>query len=332
MKTIVRKFLFLPCPILLLALLSGLASIRVEAEEITTASLHQREAVESVVAVVNQTVITKTQLLDKIHRELYNAGIIPSDPFLRLGKRFLEDLIDEEILYEQAEKENIAAPPEIIDESTDRFLKKVENLFPDEQSFLRHIHDMGLGYIDFKKKIQKWEEREYCIDSLVSNNISILEKDVQEYINQLKREGKPGARYRLSHLFLKFPEDAEDREKEAIENRALEILAQIQGGADFTRLVRQYSEDEATRKRGGDLGSVEEGAFDKAIEQSVKNLKEGEISLPIRTDEGVHLVRLESRMDGRRLLFQERYKKERVRILEELRGAAIIRILGENLD
>jgi hypothetical protein len=332
MKITLRKSMFLPCPILLFALLLGLTSFQVEAEEITTASIHQRESVESVVAVVNQTVITKTQLLDKIHRELYSAGIIPSDPFLRLGRRFLEDLIDEELLYEQAEKEKFTAPPEILDESTDLFLKKVENLFPDEESFLRHIHAMGLGYSDFKKKIQKWEEREYCIDSLVSKNISILEKDVQEYIDQLKREGKPAARYRLSHLFLKFPEDAEDKEKEAIEKRALDLLAQIQGGADFTRLVRKYSEDEVTRKRGGDLGTVEEGGFDKAIDQAVKNLKEGDISMPIRTDGGVHLVRLESLVDGRRLLFQERYKKERARILEELRAAAIIRILGENLD
>ena len=332
MKITVRKSMFLSCPILLFALLLGLTSFQVEAEEITTASVHQREAVESVVAVVNQTVITKTQLIDKINRELFSAGIVPSDPFLRLGRRFLEDLVDEELLYEQAEKEKIDAPPEILDESTNRFLKNVENLFPDEESFLRHIHSRGLGYLDFKKKIQKWEEREYFIDALISKDISILEKDVQDYVEQLRREGKPTARYRLSHLFLRFPEDAEYKEKETIEKRALDLLVQIQGGADFTRLVRHYSEDEATRKRGGDLGAVEEGGFDKAIEQAVENLKEGEISLPIRTQAGVHLVRLESLVDDRRLLFQERYKKERARILEELRAAATVRILWENLE
>ena len=332
MKIIMKKSLPLPWSILLLSLLTAPLTFPSEAEEITTASVHQQKPVESVVAVVNQTVITKTQLLEKTSRELYSAGIVPSDTFLRLQRRFLEDLIDEEILYEQAEKEKIAPPSELIDESTDRFLKKVENLFPDEESFLRHIHTTGVGYADFKKRIQKWEEREYCNDSLISKNISILEKDVQEYVEQLKREGKPTVRYHLSHLFLKFPEAAEDKDKDIVEKRALDLLAQIQGGADFTRLVRKYSEDEATRKRGGDLGTVEQGGFDKTIEQAVKNLKEGDISMPILTDEGVHLVRLETRTDARRLLFQERYIKERARILEELRGAATIRILEKNLD
>ena len=286
---------------------------------------------ESAVAVVNDSIIARSQLEDKIRRELYLRGIIPSEPSSELRRRILDELVEDEILVSEARRKKIEAPPEVIDNFADRFVKYVESLFPDRDSFLRDVDTNYIDLVDFKKRARTWEERDYLINVLVSTNIIILEKDVQEYEKTLRSEGKSVLRYRLSQIFLKSPLNATEEEKETVVSRALDILRKIQNGADFSRMAKEYSEDDATRARGGDLGELEEGKFAAPIEAAIRDMKEGDVSLPIIAESGVHLIRLEQKSDARSLLFRKRFNEERKRILDELRKNAVIRIIDTHL-
>ena len=76
------------------------------------------------------------------------------------------------------------------------------------------------------------------------------------------------------------------------ENTAQTVLAQARQGADFAALARQYSEDEATRDQGGDLGFMPRGVMPAAFEQIAFALQPGQVSDVIRSDFGLHIVQM----------------------------------------
>lgn len=83
------------------------------------------------------------------------------------------------------------------------------------------------------------------------------------------------------------------------ENTAQAVLAQARQGADFAALARQYSEDQATREQGGDLGFVPRGVMPSAFEQAAFALQPGQVSDIIRSDFGLHIVQMVEIAQGR---------------------------------
>ena len=71
------------------------------------------------------------------------------------------------------------------------------------------------------------------------------------------------------------------------------IQKRLEAGESFADLAREYSIDTISAQDGGDLGYAGRGIYDKAFEEALFALEEGEISRPVRTSFGVHLIRLE---------------------------------------
>lgn len=74
--------------------------------------------------------------------------------------------------------------------------------------------------------------------------------------------------------------------------QAAAVKARLDAGEDFAELAKEFSADSGTVKKGGDLGFVDKDSFDPAFEQALFALHEGEVSEPVRTDFGVHLIKL----------------------------------------
>ncbi len=94
------------------------------------------------------------------------------------------------------------------------------------------------------------------------------------------------------------PED-----EQRVINKLKEIRQKILNGeATFEEMALKYSDDPNVQKDHGHLGTFQEGGFQiKEFEEAVKNLKEGEISEPFRTDFGYHIIRLNKRIQAREL-------------------------------
>ena len=90
----------------------------------------------------------------------------------------------------------------------------------------------------------------------------------------------------------KKPTDADEQE---ILNQLDEILDEIRGGRDFSEMAGTYSEDPMTAEKGGDLGFFGRGTMLQEFEDAVFSLGIGEISEPVRTEYGYHLIKLEER-------------------------------------
>jgi len=97
---------------------------------------------------------------------------------------------------------------------------------------------------------------------------------------------------RASHIFIAIPEDADNATVLEREKLAKSLLARAQGGEDFVKLAKEYSEDAGTRAEGGDLGFIGRDILPKPMEELVFSMRVGDIRGPVRADRGFHVIKL----------------------------------------
>jgi peptidyl-prolyl cis-trans isomerase D len=97
---------------------------------------------------------------------------------------------------------------------------------------------------------------------------------------------------RVREIFLALPEKATEASRRKVKQQAEELLKQVRQGKDFAQLARTSSQDEASRKRGGDLGAVKRGTKGEAWDKVAFDLAPGEVGLA-QTGKGYHLIKVE---------------------------------------
>lgn len=100
-----------------------------------------------------------------------------------------------------------------------------------------------------------------------------------------------GGERRVSHILIQVPEDAGEEQLQQARKQIRDIRQQLEQGADFAELAREYSEDPGSAEAGGDLGVLEPGMMVEPFEQAATRLAEGEVSEPVRTRFGLHLIK-----------------------------------------
>ncbi|KGM53931.1 molecular chaperone SurA [Lysobacter daejeonensis GH1-9] len=138
--------------------------------------------------------------------------------------------------------------------------------------------------------------------------------------------------YHARHILVRIDEDTtEAQAKSKIET----LRARIAGGADFAQVARDSSEDPSSKANGGDLGWFTEDQFGPDFGQPVAALADGQLSQPVRTQAGWHLIeRLETRQanvgdENRRAQMRETIGRRKLedewnRYLREMRGEAYV--------
>lgn len=128
----------------------------------------------------------------------------------------------------------------------------------------------------------------------VMQNSRVSEAEIDSFLAQAQKqgvqlpEGAPMRQYRAQHILLKA--DTENAAA-AAESSIRKIYAQARSGADFGTLARQYSQD-GSASAGGDLGWFGDGVMVPEFESAVHKLKPGQVSAPVRTQFGWHIVKL----------------------------------------
>ena len=112
------------------------------------------------------------------------------------------------------------------------------------------------------------------------------------YEDNPDRYRQPGSRS-VSHILLSVSPDAVDAQIDQVRRSASEIVARARGGESFASLAEVNSDDKGSAKRGGELGVIRPGTMVKPFEDAVFEMVEGEISEPVRTQYGFHVIRLD---------------------------------------
>jgi peptidyl-prolyl cis-trans isomerase D len=132
----------------------------------------------------------------------------------------------------------------------------------------------------------------------VAGDVPVSDDDVRAYYEAHKDEFTEPEQRRASHILFLVPEGSKPEADQAARKQAEETLKRLRAGESFAALAKQLSQDPGTKAKGGDLGYFGRGVMDKAFEASVFSLKKGEVSEPVRSAFGYHIIKLDDVKGG----------------------------------
>jgi len=160
-------------------------------------------------------------------------------------------------------------------------------------------------------------------DALPDSLISVSEEEVRAYYREHPDDFKKPPKVSLKYIAIPKVPSAADSAK--LRMRLDEIISELKSGADFAELAKEYSDDPGSADKGGDLGYFTRGTMVKAFEDAAFKLKVGEISAPVKTDFGWHIIKLEDRrrregkeeIRARHILLKDEPSRETLDLLEQ---------------
>jgi peptidyl-prolyl cis-trans isomerase D len=170
--------------------------------------------------------------------------------------------------------------------------KAVEQFYKDNPDRFRTPEQVSVDYI------------ELSVDDL-AKDIKVTEDALRERYQERAADFTTPEERRARHILIQVASDAPPAAVEAAKKKAEELLSRIRKGESFADLAKQVSQDPGSAKEGGDLGFFGRGVMDKAFEQAAFSLKVGEVSEPVRSTFGFHLIKLEAVRGGERKSFQQ---------------------------
>ncbi len=148
------------------------------------------------------------------------------------------------------------------------------------------------------------------------SEVTIADEEIKYYYDENQEEFKTPKTVEARHILIKADKDADSETVEKTRRKAFDIMMMAKGGKDFAELAKQYSEG-PSRDRGGYLGAFRKEAMVKPFADKAFSMKAGEISEPVRTRFGWHIIKVEKVNEASTLSFDEAEKKIQKKLTDE---------------
>ncbi len=256
----------------------------------------QARIIEQIITVIDGEPYTLTNLgsyaQKKMGRDFPTA---PLDKINASDREVLEQFITEKLLDAEIREAGIKVTDQDIDAYIDQIKQKNRLTDADLKTVLSREGQTLQGYrASVKAELEKGE----LINRAVRKKVNITNEDVERYYKLNSKSYRADDRARIRHILLSLSEKAAPEEIQAATAKGNQLYEQIAAGEDFGKMAQQHS-DGAGRESGGDIGWVNRGTLLKPIEDvAFDKLSVGQISRPVRSSMGLHLVKLESREMG----------------------------------
>jgi peptidyl-prolyl cis-trans isomerase SurA len=253
-----------------------------------------QQVLDGIVAIVDDDVILKSEVDQNAYLMAVQSGIDPTKnpkQFNDFRKQILQGLINKEILLIQADKDTVQVEERIVDyhlqQQMDRIIQQLGGEDKVEEHFKTSITKVKKNY---REQIRE-ELRIQAVREQKVSGIKITRREVEEFYRTHK-DSIPGIKETvdISHILIK-PKPGKEATDEAIE-KIKGLKKRIDNGEDFSKLATTFSDDPGTAERGGDLGFVSRGSFVREFEQVAFNLKPGQVSDPVKTQYGYHVIKM----------------------------------------
>jgi len=292
-----------------------------------------------VVARVNGDDIGRTELLAQGQMMRYQAvqgGQPDPGTFPGFSNMVLDALISEHLVFlEMKRKGKLVSEEEI-----DREVASMAASYPDVATFEQTLAKQEITQESLRYQLKKNLSIERLLKQEIGPSIKISEEAQRAYYERNIEKMKVPESRKVRHILMRIPAVVGKDARGEVETLLLGLRQQVQEGADFEALAREYSEDTKTREGGGSLPWIAITGKSNIFEQTVAELKNiGDVSEVIETELGLHIVQLKDREAPRVRTFDEvrgeihqllktvEARNEIRRLLETLRQGAKIEIL-----
>jgi peptidyl-prolyl cis-trans isomerase SurA len=251
---------------------------------------------DRVVAIVNEGVVLQSQLDDQtrlILARLHDQGTQPP-PADVIRQQVLERLVLQEIQVQRAQRLGVQVPDEMLNEALRDVARR--NGIPFDQMPLA-LQAQGLDYASYREDMRREITLSLLRQRDVFPRIYVSPRELEQALERQAGQPDANTEYDVSHILLSVPESATADQIAKVEQLAREIRERAQGGEDFGQLALARSNAQSALERGK-LGWRPLGQLPQFIAELVLKMQPGEISEPVRTPTGFHLVRLDATRGG----------------------------------
>jgi peptidyl-prolyl cis-trans isomerase SurA len=277
------------------------------------------EVIESVVAVVNSSIITKSDVTK--YRDNLRSGTIADDllgsnkeELLKDNGALLKAMIDEHIIDDEVKRQNLNVTIERVEQEINSIQGR-NSLTRDQLK--EALKREGTNFSDYQDFIKKRLERQSVIEKAITSKIKISDEDVANLYESKNKSGSANSfEYVIAHILFRAGKRPDDEQK----NRCEDVLAKLKKGGTFEALASQYSEDPGFNE-GGYLGKFRAGETLKPIEDSVKTLTPGEYAGCVKTKLGYHIIKLLER----HVVPDSKFEKDKEPLRQELYQHAFVK-------
>ena len=246
------------------------------------------QTLQRIIAVVNEDAVSLFDLRERIKMVIFSSNMQDSPKMReRLEPQVLRALIDEKLQKQAAKRYNIKVDRKEVDKAL-RMIEKQNGLPPGGLKI--RLEEAGVRMSTLVDQIETTIAWSKLVNRRMTRNIVIGDNQIDEALARIRANlNKPS--HLVSQIFLAF--DGPDNAAKTLAD-ANQLVTQIRNGAAFTSLARQFSQDAAART-GGDLGWVQQGELDQELDRALIDMRPGQISEPIRTSSGYHILLLRKR-------------------------------------
>lgn len=264
------------------------------------------ELIDRVVAVVGDSIILYSEVAEEMARmeaQLQAQGRpLPEDPEERrtVEQEILRELVNQLLLLQAAEQDTLV---EVTDSRVEATLREAWEdqirRFGSEAELRRLVEAQGETLAQYRTSLREQIRRSLLLQSYMQAQrgggqpVAVDEEEIRRIFEEGRGslDQRP-ATITFRHLILQA--EPSDSAKAAARERAEEILQMMREGEDFADLARRFSDDTGSAPQGGDLGWFRRGSgLVEAFEEAAFSLAEGQISGPVETTYGFHLIRVE---------------------------------------
>jgi len=267
-------------------------------------------SVDPVMAKVNQTEIRASQVEQvlqlSLRRGSRNTDSLSEERMGRLRRQVLDQLVEEELLYQLSQKEKVQVPEKRVDEE----VQTLQSRFLSPEEYEASLKEQGLTPALARERVRRNLAVEEIIRQKTTGGAGPSEAEIAEYYKKNRERLRRAESARVQQIFVRLPPRS-DPETKGRARQALEaLIKEIRAGKDFGAAIREYSQG-TDQGPGGDLGWVTRNGPTPILADAALKLKVGEISDVLETPAGFHVLKvLEKKPGGEASLEEARAQVE----------------------
>jgi len=261
-------------------------------------SASAQQLVDGVAAIVGEKAILYSEV-DQVTQLFAMQAKIPPyaspDVIQQLRARALEELLNQQVLLEYARQETIEVEDRNVELQLEQSLKNIELQYG---SLNKAAEAFGVDRYKIKAYYEDQIRNNLLVEQVkleLFSDIKVSRREVEDFFTTW-RDSFPDKKPQVDFSILSLSVNPGADKMDQLSSQLLDLKARIQSGeVTFKEAARQYSKDPGSASKGGDLGFVGRGVFVKPFEEAAFSLKPGELSGIVKTQFGVHLLRLEDK-------------------------------------
>ncbi|NUU00488.1 peptidylprolyl isomerase [Herbaspirillum robiniae] len=259
----------------------------------SAAARSEPRPVDSILVVVNNEVITRQEVADRLasveqRMTAQNAQLPPRNQLVR---QLVERMIVERAQAQTAKESGIVVDDTMLDRAMQRIADQNKMTMPE---FRARLEKEGMIYASFREEIRREILSQRLREREVDNKVTVTESEVDNYLAAEANAGGARQELDIAQILVRVPENASPEQLASRRERAEDVLRQLKTGADFAKTAAAYS-DASDALQGGDLGWRPSDRLPQLFLDGVAKLQDGQVSGILKSGNGFHILKLVGR-------------------------------------